>query len=41
MMLSAGAAYSIPAALKQGCVQHGKHLNRPVEQIEQVCKVDL
>ena len=41
LLLSAGAVYSVPMAMKQGCVQHGKHLNRPIEQINQVCGVNL
>ena len=39
LLLSAGAVYSIPNAVKQGCVQHGKHLNRPLEEINNICGV--
>lgn len=39
LMFSAGAVYSIPNAVKQGCVQHGKHLNRPMEEINNICGV--
>jgi hypothetical protein len=39
LLLSAGAVYSVPMVVKQGCVKHGQDLNRPIQEINNICGV--